>query len=32
MENKVNALIDATTPTKVEAALTSINTDLPFLF
>lgn len=31
MENKVNAVIDAATLTKVEAALASINTELPFL-
>ncbi len=31
MDNKVNAAIDAATQTKVEAAIQSIFTDLPFL-
>ncbi len=31
MENKVNAAIDAATQTKVEAAIKSIASDLPFL-
>jgi hypothetical protein len=31
MENKVNAVIDAATQTKVDAALQSIASDLPFL-
>jgi len=31
MENKINAVIDAATETKVNAAIESIKTDLPFL-
>lgn len=31
MENKVNAVIDAATKTKVETAIQSITADLPFL-